>query len=446
MRMYTRGTVGGRGARLPVVAVGLAVVLLLAGCGAGSRTPAATATLVPCDFPPPPSSVDVNVLAYNSSAIDPFTNSMVRSCSKDGVTLHHEPVDYAGQSQKTTATLAGRYGTYDILETYGIVVPQQASTGKLHPLDDLMARYGAELGLDRLNPEMREALSYDGKLYGIPMQAQTFVMAYRRDVFDRLGITPPRTFAELRQAADRIQREGGIRYPLALPLLASSDVATAYDAALGSLGTDYVDRDTGRPNFDTPQAARAFTELRSLLPFMDPQVTTFAQPAVQQQMYNGSAAIAIMFSGRMLDLTDPANSRFATDFGFAAPPSVAGGDVLYNALSVDGWAIPENTEVDKDLLFRLVAASVGEEASRAAVPAAFPAREGSVTPSSSPFAPAQLTALGKAPPPEPFPWTSRISNETRPVVADVLAGRTTIPDGQRQMQEIATAIVAEYRR
>lgn len=105
------------------------------------------------------------------------------------MTLHHEPVDYAGQSQKTTATLAGRYGTYDILETYGFVVPQQASTGKLHPLDDLMARYGAELGLDRLNPEMREALSYDGKLYGIPMQAQTFVMAYRRDVFDRLGIT-----------------------------------------------------------------------------------------------------------------------------------------------------------------------------------------------------------------------------------------------------------------
>ncbi|WP_226351269.1 extracellular solute-binding protein [Pseudonocardia sp. ICBG601] len=250
--------------------------------------PAATATLVPCDFPPPPSSVDVNVLAYNSSAIDPFTNSMVRSCSKDGVTLHHEPVDYAGQSQKTTATLAGRYGTYDILETYGFVVPQQASTGKLHPLDDLMARYGAELGLDRLNPEMREALSYDGKLYGIPMQAQTFVMAYRRDVFDRLGIAPPRTFAELRPAADRIQREGGIRYPLALPLLASSDVATAYDAALGSLGTDYVDRDTGRPNFDTPQAAQAETRHGSR-----PSRAAFRTPTTDMPMYSAARAIRI---------------------------------------------------------------------------------------------------------------------------------------------------------
>ncbi|WP_433869119.1 ABC transporter substrate-binding protein [Saccharopolyspora sp. CA-218241] len=434
-------------ARRPV-ATALAVVmaLLLAGCGAGSRTPAATAALVPCDFPPPPENVDVNVLAYNSSAIDPFTNSMVRSCSKDGVTLHHEPIDYAGQSQKTVATLAGRYGTYDVLETYGLVVPQYASSGKLHPLDDLVDRYGERFGLHQLNPEMREALSYDGELYAIPMQAQMFVMAYREDVFDRLGLRPPRTFAELRDVAARIQRDGGIRYPLALPLLASSDIATAYDAALGSLGTDYVDRETGRPNFDTPQAAEAFEQLRSLLPYMDPQVTTFAQPAVQQQMYNGSAAMSIMFSGRMKDLTEPENSRFAADFAFAPPPSVAGGDVLYNTLSVDGWAIPENTDVDKDLLFHLISAAVGPESSKAAVPGAFPAREGMVGPDSSPFAEAQLESVGKASPPEPYPWTSRISTATTPIVADVISGRTSVPEGQRRMQEIATAIVAEYRR
>lgn len=431
--------------RSAVIAVSAVAVVLLAGCGAGSRTPAATATQVPCDFPPPASEVDVNVLAYNSSAVDPFTNTMVRSCSKDGVTLHHEPIDYAGQSQKTTATLAGRYGTYDILETYGFVVPKLASTGKLRPLDDLVARHGEKHALDELNPAMREALSYDGKLYGLPMQAQMFVMAYRRDVFDRLGLRPPRTFAELRDVAARIQRDGGIRYPLALPLLASSDIATAYDAALGSLGTDYVDRETGRPNFDTPQAARAFEELRSLMPFMDPQVTTFAQPAVQQQMYNGSAAMAIMFSGRMYDLTKPQNSRFAADFAFAPPPSVAGGDVLYNTLSVDGWSIPHNTDVDPDLLFRMISAAVGPESSKAAVPGAFPAREGMVTPSSSPFASAQLQSIGRASPPEPYPWSSRISTATTSIVADVVSGRTAIAEGQRQMQDIATRIVAEYR-
>lgn len=444
--MYLRVEGTGMRTRRPVVAV-VAVVtaLLLAGCGAGSRTPAATATPVPCEFPPPPESVDVNVLAYNSSAIDPFTNSMVRSCTRDGVTLHHEPIDYAGQAQKTTATLAGRYGTYDLIETYGQVVPQHAASGKIHPLEEYFERYRAQHGLDQLNPQMREAMSYNGTLYAIPMQAQVYVTAYRKDVFDRLGLTPPRTFAELRDVAARIQRDGGIRYPLALPLLASSDIATAYDSALGSLGVDYVDRRTGRPNFDTPQAAEAFGQLRSLMPYMDPQVTTFAQPAVQQQMYNGSAAMAIMFSGRMKDLTEPENSRFAGDFAFAPPPSVDGGPVLYNTLSVDGWAIPENTEVDKDLLFQMITAAVGPESSKAAVPGAFPAREGMVTPDSSPFAEAQLTALDAAPPPEPFPWTPRIATAIPSTIADVVSGRKSIPEGQAEMQEIATKIVAEYR-
>ena len=60
----------------------------------------------------------------------------------------------------------------------------------------------------------------------------------------------------------------------------------------------------------------------SLKPYMDPQVTTFDQPKVQQQMYNGTAAMSIMFSGRMNDLTLEENSKLSDSFDFAAPPKV----------------------------------------------------------------------------------------------------------------------------
>jgi sorbitol/mannitol transport system substrate-binding protein len=430
---------------LRATAVALAAALAVTACGAGSRTAAQSATQVACDIPAPPQPVTVNVLAYNSSAIDPFTNTMVKSCTKPGVTLNHEPIDFGGQVQKTTATLAGDSGTYDIVETYSYVVPQYASQQKLVPLDDLVAQFDQEYALSDINADMREALSYDGKLYGLPMQAQMYVMAYRKDVFDALGLQPPTTFAELRDVAAKIQQAGEIEYPVALPLLASADISTAYDAALGSLGVDYVDAAAMRPNFDRPEAAQAFEELRSLLPFMDPEVTTFDQPRVQQQMYNGSAAIAIMFSGRMNDLSQPTNSRFATQFAFAPPPSVAGGDTLYNVLSVDGWSIPANTKVDKALLFEMIASAVSVDASRASVPAAFPAREGIVTPESSPYAAAAQQSIGKAPPAEPYPWTARIGNDTRSVVADVITGAVPVAEGTARMQEIATEILAEYQ-
>ncbi|HYH29828.1 MAG TPA: extracellular solute-binding protein [Pseudonocardia sp.] len=430
---------------LRATAVALAAALAVTACGAGSRVPAQSAAEVACDFPAPPEPVTVNVLAYNSSAIDPFTNTMVKSCSKNGVTVSHEPIDFAGQVQKTTATLAGDTGTYEIIETYGFVVPQYASEQKLQPLDDLVAQFEQEYALDEINADMRQALSYDGTLYGLPMQAQMYVMAYRKDVFDQLGLQPPATFAELRDVAATIQQAGEIQHPIAMPLLASSDIATAYDAALGSLGVDYVDTETMRPNFDRPEAAQAFEELRSLLPYMDPQVTTFDQPRVQQQMYNGTAAIAIMFSGRMNDLTEPSNSRFAEQFAFAPPPSVAGGDTLYNVLSVDGWSIPANATVDPAMLFEMIASSVSPDASRAALPAAYPAREGIVTPESSAYAAAAQESIGKAPPAEPYPWTSRISNDTRVVVANVITGAVPVAEGTARMQEIATQILAEYQ-
>ncbi len=426
-------------------AVVASLSLVVTGCGAGSKTSSETATQVECDYEAPSGKTEVNVLAYNSSSVDPYTNTMVSSCTKGDVTVNHEPIDFAGQVQKTTATLAGDSGTYDIIETYSFVIPQLASEGKLEPLDAFVEEYGEEYGLDAINESMSGAMTYDGKLYGLPMQAQMLIMAYRKDVFDELGIAPPTTFDEMRDAAKKIQDEGDIQYPIALPLLASADIVTAYDAALGSLGVDLTDAESMTANLDTPESAQALEELLSLKPFMDPQVTTFDQPAVQQQMYNGSAAMSIMFSGRMNDLTLESNSQFAKDMAFAAPPSVDGGEALYNTVSVDGWSIPNNSQNDKEMLFEIVASSVSEKASKASLPAAYPAREGMVTDSSMPFATAANDSIAAVPPSEPYPWTAEISNAITPIVADVMVGKTPVPQGTQQMQAAAEKILAEYK-
>lgn len=428
--------------RLVVLACAASVV---AACGAGSRTPAETAEEVACDYDEPSEQTEVNVLAYNSSAIDPFTNTMVKSCSKGDVTLNHEPIDFAGQVQKTTATLAGDSGTYDILETYGFVVPELASKGKLAPLDDMLEQHGDEYALDELSPEMREAMSYEDKLYALPMQAQMFVLAYRKDIFEDLGLQPPTTFAELADAAKTIQEEGDMEYPIALPLLADADIVTAYDAALGSLGADLTDPETMTANLDSPESKEAIEQLLALKPYMDPEVTTFDQPAVQQQMYNGSAAMSIMFSGRMHDLTLEENSQYAGDFAFAPPPSVDGGSTLYNVLSVDGWSIPSNAASDQDMLFEMIASSVGPESSKASLPAAYPAREGMVGNDSSPFAAAANESIQHAPPAEPYPWTSQISTTITPILGEIMLGKLSVDEGMQQMQDEADEILAEYR-
>lgn len=76
---------------------------------------------------------------------------MVSSCTHDNVTVKHDPIDFGGQVQKTTATLSGDTGSYDVLETYSFVVPDLASRGKLVPLDDLFAKYTGTYKLEAID-------------------------------------------------------------------------------------------------------------------------------------------------------------------------------------------------------------------------------------------------------------------------------------------------------
>ena len=423
----------------------LAVTASLAGvtaCGAGSRTGDQAATAVECDYTMPAADTTVNVLAYNSSAIDPFTNTMVKSCTREKVTLKHDPIDFGGQVTKTTATLAGETGSYDILETYGFVVPGFAAKGDILPLDDYVAKYSDKYKLDAISEEMRSAMSYDGKLYGLPMQAQMYVMAYRKDVFDSLGLKPPTSFAEMIDAAKAIQAKGEIKFPIALPWNATADISTNYQAAMNSNGKDFLDA-SGKPQFTSGESRKALEAMKSLLPYMDPQVTTFDQPKVQQQMFNGTAAMAIMFSGRMNDLTLPANTKLADQFAFAAPPALeASSPHLYSRLSVDGWSIPKNTKLDKDMLFQMMAASVSEDASKASVPAAYPAREGMVSEDSSKYAAAANATIGKTMPTPGHPSGAPVTNAIRPVLVQVITGQLDIEAGMQQMQSLAEKAIA----
>src|SRR6218665_1169082 len=379
--------------------------LILTGCGAGGRTASKNATAVSCDYTAPDSATTVNVLAYNSSAVDPFTNTMVSSCTKGKVAVKHDPIDFGGQVTKTTATLSGSTGSYDI------------------------------------NKSMRAGMSYEGNLYALPMQAQMFVMAYRADVFDNLGIKVPTTFDEMIAAAKAIKAAGVMDYPIALPWLATSDIGTSFQAAMNSLDADFVSKD-GTVTLDTPEAKQALQSMLSLKPYMDPQVTTFDQPKVQQQMFNGTAAMSIMFSGRMNDLTLTSNSKLSDSFKFAAPPKVnAAAKYSYDRLSIDGWSIPFNTKLDPDMLFVMMASAVSEDASKASIPAAYPARNGMVTADNSPYGKAATDSIASAMPPIASPVLASVTTEIRPILVQILAGNLTINDGAAQMQAVAQKIV-----
>lgn len=56
---------------------------------------------------------------------------------------------------------------------------------------------------------IRANMSYDGKVYGFPIKANTFGMLYNKDIFAKAGIVaPPKTISELEEVAEKLEAIG----------------------------------------------------------------------------------------------------------------------------------------------------------------------------------------------------------------------------------------------
>lgn len=111
----------------------------------------------------------------------------------------------AGQTKETYTKLqiavrAGR-GAPDLAQIEYSALPQFAVTGQVVNL--------SAMGVDSLEDRFTESawaqVNIGGKVYGIPQDTGPMVMFYRRDVFQRLGLTVPRTWAEYLEVGRRIK-------------------------------------------------------------------------------------------------------------------------------------------------------------------------------------------------------------------------------------------------
>ena len=90
----------------------------------------------------------------------------------------------------------------------------------------------------------------------------------------------------------------------------------------------------------------------------------------------------------------------------------------------------------------MMAASVSEDASKASVPAAYPARENMVSEDSSKYAAAANATIVKTMPTPGRPTGAPVTNAIRPVLVQVITGQLDIEAGMQEMQSLAEKAIA----
>ena len=140
----------------------------------------------------------------------PLTKWLKETLPKElpGVTVadNYGPPIYQDGQQKFV--VQGRKGKPDVIESVleGMIAYQRA--GLLAPIDDLFDKWPDK---DQFIPSTIKALTLNGKLYGVPYNTNVRVLLYRKDLFEKYGLTPPKTWDDfLQDAATISSKESGV--------------------------------------------------------------------------------------------------------------------------------------------------------------------------------------------------------------------------------------------
>lgn len=165
--------------------------------------------------------------------------------------------------------------------------------------------------------------TYDGKLTSIPVQQNTSMLYYRKDVFDRLKVKVPETLQELEETAKKLHNveEGGQKL-VGITMRGKKAAATSQWAPfLFSMGGSWLTKD-GKPAVTSPESIQSL-ELygRLLRNYGPPGSVNYHWYETVAQFGQGKAAMYIDVNPRFFFFEDTSKSQVAGKVGYAMFPA-----------------------------------------------------------------------------------------------------------------------------
>jgi sorbitol/mannitol transport system substrate-binding protein len=227
--------------------------------------------------------------------------------------------------QKVTTDIATKGGQFDVLTIGNYEVPIWAKKGWLVPLDNL----GADYDVDDLLPPIRDALTVDGKLYAAPFYGESWMVMYRKDLFEKAGLTMPDqpTWEFIADAARKVTDKPAEVYGICLRGKAGwGENMALITSTANTFGARWFD-ENWKPQFDQPEWKEALTFYVDLMKDAGP-------PGASSNGFNEN--LALFNSGKCgmwIDatvaasfVTNPKDSSVADKVGFALPPETGLGN------------------------------------------------------------------------------------------------------------------------
>ncbi|MFS2014319.1 sugar ABC transporter substrate-binding protein [Azospirillum sp. CT11-132] len=235
------------------------------------------------------------------------------------ITLNWVTLEENVLRQRITTDIATKGGQYDVLTIGTYEVPIWTKQKWLKPLDKLGANYDVE----DLLPSIRSGLTTDGTLYAAPFYGESSMVMYRKDLFEKAGLTMPEapTWSFIGDAARKLTDKQNEVYGICLRGKAGWGENMAFLSAMAnSFGARWFDMNW-KPQFNTEPWKQTLTTYLGLMKDAGP-------PGASSNGFNenlalfqtGKCAMWIDATVAASFVSNPAQSKVADKVGYALAP------------------------------------------------------------------------------------------------------------------------------
>jgi multiple sugar transport system substrate-binding protein len=234
---------------------------------------------------------------YVQAAADQVT----KNNPKATVAIDHQKIGSGDYYTKLLLALQGGSGP-DVTHVGGDKIGEMVDAGYLTPLDDYLAKWADW----KMYPDaVKQGVTYNGKIYGLPYGLDTRFLYYRKDVFQKAGLDPnwqPKNVQDILDVATQIQAKVPDVIPYVIYAGKAGDSGTAghgFVPLVWAYGGEVQDKsgkwigDSQALRKATAYYQQAYTQAK-LVPS---EVLTSPKPWTAMREKEGNGSLAILFEG-----------------------------------------------------------------------------------------------------------------------------------------------------
>src|ERR1700716_631388 len=271
----------------------------------------------------------------------PFTESLLPLIPEfrrlTGINVEYLILPEAEYFTKLVADLSQQRGEFSVIMTGPVRNWQYVTPGWILPLDDFLNNpkltdkdwyklddfYPALIASNRWNGKTGGGVG-EGPIYSLPVLEESYILAYRKDIFDQYNIKVPTTLEEMAEAARLVKKNAGIPGIVARGTPSVASMGTGFMSGLKS----YTDSqwsefdDKLNANFHDPRSVK-FTEswIGMVRDSGPPNWANMQWYDAMEAFTAGQAGIIADAGFFAANYEDPKKSKIAGKVGYALIPA-----------------------------------------------------------------------------------------------------------------------------